>query len=251
MWDAREVTRHRQEPLLSGPARLWGGGGRPADVRGRRELEVSCQRLREHASLVEAALGPPPGRERHPGHGVGRRWTDLGQSGRERLPDPPPSRELQPMDGLPRRSPIRERRADGPRSLPAGNRGTDRRPCATAGRSDGTTAAPGGSRAAAHVSQKATVPRRTPRRPAGTGCRPPIRSPSRAPAHATARRRHTLGHRHVHRIGALDRIVTTEWVFRSGYARTDPAPVSLSKVASSTGSRLPFAVSAIDVSVPS
>ena len=173
MWDAREDTRHRQEPLLSGPARLWGGGGRPADVRGRRELEVACQRLREHASLIEAALGPPPGRERHPGHGVGRRWTDLGQSGGERLPDPPPSRELQAMDGLPGRSPIRERRADG-RDRPRRAIGTPidvraRRPAAATAprRLQGDEGARTSSR------RRATVPRRTPRRPAGTGCRPP------------------------------------------------------------------------------
>ncbi len=216
MRDAREDTRHRPEPFVSGPARLWGRGGRPADVGGRRELEVACQRLREHASLIEAALGPPPGSERYPGHGVGRGRTDLGQSGCERLPDPSPSRELQAMDGLPRRSPIRERRADG---------------CDRPRRAIGAPIDVRARRPAA-----ATAPRRLqgnegartrlaegPRARAAPGARPreqDVDRPSdRRVAHRRTLRRATdtpQGRGTSTGSAPLITIVTTEWVFRSG-----------------------------------
>jgi hypothetical protein len=109
--DASESFGHRLGPFFAGQARLRSGRLRPADEGGRGDLELACERAREHASLVEAALGPPPGCERNPRHGVGRRRAERGQGGCERLPDPSPSGELQPVDRGLGRSPVRERRS--------------------------------------------------------------------------------------------------------------------------------------------
>jgi len=116
--DASERTGHRLHPFFAGQARLRRGGLRPADEGRRWELQLACERPREHASLVEASLGPPPGCERNPRHGVGRRRAERSQGGGECLPDPSPPGELQPVDRGLGRSPIRERRPrrrDGPR----------------------------------------------------------------------------------------------------------------------------------------
>jgi hypothetical protein len=104
---------HRLHPFFAGQAGLRSGRLRPADEGGRGQLQLACERPREHASLVEAALGPPPACERNPRHGVGRRRAERSKGGCERLPDPSPPGELQPMDRGLGRSPVRERRPRG------------------------------------------------------------------------------------------------------------------------------------------
>jgi hypothetical protein len=111
LWDACERIPHRLQSFLACASCLRGGRLRPADEGDRREIELACERACEHTSLVEAALGPPPGRERHPRHGVRRRRAECGQCRSERLPHPAPAGELQPMDRGPGGSPVRERRA--------------------------------------------------------------------------------------------------------------------------------------------
>jgi hypothetical protein len=111
--DPGEGAPHRPQALLATAASLRGGGPGPADVGGRREPELACERPREHASLIEPALGPPPGRERDPRHGIGRRRAEGREGPGERLPDASPAGELQTMDGGAGRTSIRERRPRG------------------------------------------------------------------------------------------------------------------------------------------
>jgi hypothetical protein len=96
--DVRERIGHRLQSLLSGPSSLWSGRLRPSDEGGRGKIQLACERPREHAGLVETALGPPPARERHPGDGVGWRRAERRQGCRERLPHPAPPGELQSVD---------------------------------------------------------------------------------------------------------------------------------------------------------
>jgi hypothetical protein len=112
-WVPLERAGHRPEPSLPGPAGLRCGRRRPADEGDRRELQPASERPREHTSLVEPALGPPPGGERHPGHGVGRRRAERGEGGRERVADPSPPGELQPVDRRAGGSQVREGRSGG------------------------------------------------------------------------------------------------------------------------------------------
>jgi hypothetical protein len=121
--DAPERIGHRLDPFFSGQARLRSGRLRPADEGGRGQFQLAGERPREHASLVEAALGPPPGCERNPRHDVGRRRAERSQGGCERLPDPSPPGELQPVDRGLGRSSVGERRSRrrdrGRRTVPA------------------------------------------------------------------------------------------------------------------------------------
>ncbi len=107
--DVCERIGHRLQSLLSRPSSLWSGRLRPPDEGARGKIQLACERPREHTSLVETALGPPPARERHPRDGVGRRRAERRESPRERLTDPAPPGELQSVDGGSSRSPVRER----------------------------------------------------------------------------------------------------------------------------------------------
>ncbi len=109
--DAYERIGHRLQSLFAGSPRLWSGRLRPPDEVGRGEIQLACERLREHASLVETPLGPPPARERHPRHRVGRRRAEHRESRCERLPDPTPPGELQTMDRRPSGPAVGERGA--------------------------------------------------------------------------------------------------------------------------------------------
>jgi hypothetical protein len=110
-WVSFEGTGHRPEPLLPVPAGLRRRRLRPTDEGDRGEIQLVRERPREHTSLVEAALGPPPGCERHPCHGVGRRRAERRQGGCECLADPAPPGELQPVDRGLGRAAVGERRS--------------------------------------------------------------------------------------------------------------------------------------------
>ena len=251
--DACERIPHRVQSLLPRPTGLRSGRPRPADEGDRGEVQLACERPREHASLVEAALGPPPGRERHPGHGVGRRRAERRQCRGERVSHPAPSGELQAVDRFASRSSVRERRP----------RRRDRRrrtvPASIHGRRRGPAAA--------------TTPRRLQRDELpGARCaeRPRARAASGADTreqdvdraieglrshrgHASACRRHGSGQRDLDRVGRRPgpRSSGIRCVFNSGYAVTEPDPVSASKLVSSTGTRAPSAASVIVASAPS
>jgi hypothetical protein len=248
--DGREGTRHRPRSLLPRPTRLRSGRGGPADEGDRGEVELAGERLREHARLVEPALGPPPAGERHPRHHVCRRRSERRDGGRECFPHPTPSRELQPVDRVAGRSPIRER----------GTRRDDRRR-----RTVATGIDVRGRRPAA-----ATAPRRLegdegglaslaerPRARAASGTGPweqdvdrPIEHLPAHRRHATARRRHAQGSETSSGSASLTEILTTDWVFSTGYATADPAPDSVSNAVSNTGNRAPSAASVNEASAP-
>ncbi len=186
------------------------------------KVELAGERTREHARLVEPALGPPPASERYPRHGVGRRRAERRHGGRERLPHPAPSRELQAVDRVAGRSPVRER-GTGRRDRCWRTVATAYRPpWATAGRSAGTTAAAGERARPRHRRRTATAPHRTRHRPAGRGCRPPDRAPSLARRHATARRRHAQGSGTSIGSASLTEIVTTRLGLQHGVGDDGP-----------------------------
>jgi hypothetical protein len=246
--DASERIGHRPHAFLPGPARLRSGRLRPADEGGRGEIELACERPREHASLVEAALGPPPGRERDPGHRVGRRRAERRQGRCERLPHASPTGELQSVDRGPGGSLVREggsRRRDGRRgTVPASIHVHRRRPpTVTAPRWLQREEFPGARGA------------ERPRACAASGAGPREENIDRAIEHGgTLRRAADTVQDNGTSIGSpapLTAIVSTCWIFSSGYAVTEPDPVSASKLVSSTGTRAPSAASVIVVSAPS
>ena len=246
--DACEGARHRPQSLFPAASRLGSGRFRPADERGRGQPELTAESPREHASLIEAALGPPPGSERYPRHGVGRRRAERGECGRERLPDAAPPGELQPVDGGPGGSSVDERRPSG--------RDLCRRAVSTAiqvgDRREAAATAPrwlqGDQRTGARLAER-------PGARAAAGAGPWEQHVDRAIEHGATLRRAAdtdQGSRTSTASSApLTEIVTTACVFKTGYVSTDPAPVSASKDASSTGRRPPSALSAIAASAPS
>jgi hypothetical protein len=245
--DASERIGHRLHPFFAGQARLRRGGPRPADEGRRWELQLPCERPREHASLVESALGPPPGSERHPRHGVGRRRAERCQGAGERLPHPSPAGELQAVDGLAGRAAVRERRS----------RRRDRRRRAVAALVEvpegGPAAAPAPRRSQRFESAHAG-PAERPRACAAPGAGPWEEDIDRPVEHGVTLRRAPDTQGSLTSIGSpapFTAIVSAPWVFRRGYAVTDPAPVATSKLASRTGTRAPSAASVIDASAPS
>jgi hypothetical protein len=247
-WVSFEGTGHRPEPLLPGPAGLRRRRLRPTDEGDRGELQPATERSREHTRLVEPALGPPPGGERHPGHGVGRRRAERGQGGRERVADPSPPGELQAVDRRAGGAAVREGRSGGRdrcrRAVPA--------PIDVDGRGAPAAAAPGrferdqltGARGAER-----------PRARAASGARPREEDVDHGLEHGgTLRRAADTAQGSESSTGSpapLTAIVRIRWTFSSGYAVTAPDPVSPSKLVSRTGSRVPSAASVIAASAPS
>ena len=248
LWDACECIPHRFHPLPTGPSRLGGGRLRPADERDRREIELACERPREHASLIEAALGPATGCERHPRHGVCRRRAERGERRGERLPHPAPAGELHPMDRRLGRPPVRERRT----------RRHDRRRGTVPASIHGRVRRPAAANAPRRLQRDELPGARGAERPqarAASGAGPWEEHVDRALEHGgTLRRASDTDQGKGTSTGPaapLTPIVRTSWVLSSGYAVTEPEPVSGSKLVSSTGTRTPSAASVITASAPS
>jgi hypothetical protein len=108
--DRSERAGHRREPLLAGPASLRARGVAAADVGRGGEIEPARERAGQDLRLIEAALGPAPGREGHPRDCVGLGRPERDERASQRLAHAPQSGELQAMDRRPGRAAVRERR---------------------------------------------------------------------------------------------------------------------------------------------
>ena len=211
--DASERIGHRQHPFLAGPAGLGSGRLRPSDEGDRREIQLACERPREHAEPGRSRARPAAGMRAAP---TSRRRPAAGRAppGRRRMP-PRPRASRRTSAGGPRPWPVPGRRTPlaPTRSAPEDSPRISRRSWAGVDRNDGTTVASAGGAPPRTSRRTATGLRHNRRRPSGRE----RRSPSPARRHATSCRRHGQGS--ATSIGSpapLTAIVRACWVFNSG-----------------------------------